>query len=194
MKRLLFCSVFLLLINAVALAQEFEIKKYDLKVDVLPAEQRFDVQAKLTLVRNDGPDTTVTVTTYGVNYPASYDFFTSADGAVRTPDAGVEQPQVVVDLGDRADGRARAAAVDHAALAQHADLRVEVVGHRRRRIAQALEHGGEQRELDAAGARQLATMLASIAGGDQDGGGLPQTRRAGGRGRPGRQRATRRRG
>lgn len=55
MKRLLFCSVFLLLMNAVALAQEFEIKKYDLKVDVLPAEQRFDVQAKLALVNLSDP-------------------------------------------------------------------------------------------------------------------------------------------
>src|SRR5439155_3780355 len=31
----------------------------------------------------------------------------AADRTVRPTDAGVEQPQVVVDLGDRADGRAR---------------------------------------------------------------------------------------
>src|SRR5262249_55529763 len=33
----------------------------------------------------------------------------AADRAVRAPDARVEQPEVVVDLGDRADGRARVA-------------------------------------------------------------------------------------
>ena len=33
----------------------------------------------------------------------------AADRAVRPPDAGVEEPQVVVDLGDGADGRARVA-------------------------------------------------------------------------------------
>lgn len=55
MIRIFICLVVLTLCAGSALAQEFEIKKYDLNARVLPAEQRVDVQAKLKLVNLSDP-------------------------------------------------------------------------------------------------------------------------------------------
>lgn len=55
MKRLFFCSVFVALFAATALAQEFEIKKYEINARVVPAELKVDVQAKLRLVNLSDP-------------------------------------------------------------------------------------------------------------------------------------------
>ncbi len=61
MKKLFFCSVLTLLFTSFALAQEFEIKKYELNARVVPEgqkpeEQRVDVQARLRVVNLSGPD------------------------------------------------------------------------------------------------------------------------------------------
>src|SRR5689334_11533820 len=50
MKRLLVCLVFVVLFSSAGLAQEFEIKKYEINARVVPAELKVDVQAKLRLV------------------------------------------------------------------------------------------------------------------------------------------------
>ena len=81
----------------------------------------------------------------------------AAHGAVRAPGAGVEQPQVVVDLGDRADGRARVLRrgllVDRHGRAQALDevdvglvhLAEELPGVRRERLDVAALALGEDR-------------------------------------------------
>jgi len=56
MKKIFFSLVFTSLFASFALAQEFEIKKYDLNARVVPEEQKVDVQAKLRLVNLSGPD------------------------------------------------------------------------------------------------------------------------------------------
>ncbi len=93
----------------------------------------------------------------------------AARGAVRTADPGVEQAQVVVDLGDRADGRARVARggllVDRDRRRQTLDevdvrlvhLAEELPGVRRERLdvaALALGEDGVERERRLAGAGQ----------------------------------------
>jgi len=55
MKRLLACLVFVVLFSSVCLAQEFEIKKYEINARVVPAELKVDVQAKLRLVNLSDP-------------------------------------------------------------------------------------------------------------------------------------------
>ncbi|MEP7336844.1 MAG: tetratricopeptide repeat protein [Acidobacteriota bacterium] len=50
MKRFLVCLVFVVLFSSVSLAQEFEIKKYEINARVVPAELKVDVEAKLRLV------------------------------------------------------------------------------------------------------------------------------------------------
>ncbi len=56
MKKILYCLITVSLLTTVALAQEFEIKKYDLNARVAPEEQKVDVQARLRLVNLSGPD------------------------------------------------------------------------------------------------------------------------------------------
>lgn len=56
MKKLFFCSIFILLLSSIAFAQEFEIKKYDINARVVPEEQKVDAQAKLRLVNLSDPD------------------------------------------------------------------------------------------------------------------------------------------
>ena len=89
----------------------------------------------------------------------------SADGAVRAPGAGVEQPEVVVDLGDRADRRARVLGrrllVDRDRRGQALDevdvglvhLAEELAGVRRQRLDVAALALGEDR---VEGERRLA--------------------------------------
>lgn len=55
MKRLFACLAFVVFLAATGLAQEFEIKKYEINAHVLPAEQKVDVQAKLRLVNLSDP-------------------------------------------------------------------------------------------------------------------------------------------
>lgn len=50
MNRLFACLVFAVLLASTCLAQEFEIKKYEINARVVPAELKVDVQAKLRLV------------------------------------------------------------------------------------------------------------------------------------------------
>ena len=56
MKRFLQCLVLVLFGTAPALAQEFEIKKYDLNARVNPEEAQVNVQAKLKLVNLSPPN------------------------------------------------------------------------------------------------------------------------------------------
>jgi tetratricopeptide (TPR) repeat protein len=56
MKKLFFCSIFILLLSPIAFAQEFEIKKYEINARVVPEEQKVDAQAKLRLVNLSDPD------------------------------------------------------------------------------------------------------------------------------------------
>ncbi len=56
MKKLFFCSVFILLSASFAFAQEFEIKRYDLNARIVSEEQKVDVQAKLRLVNLSDPE------------------------------------------------------------------------------------------------------------------------------------------
>ena len=50
LKRLIFFSIMLLALTASAVAQEFEVKKYEINVAIKPEELKVDVQAKLQLV------------------------------------------------------------------------------------------------------------------------------------------------
>jgi tetratricopeptide (TPR) repeat protein len=56
MKKLFFCSIFILQLSSIAFAQEFEIKNYDINARVVPEEQKVDLQAKLHLVNLSDPD------------------------------------------------------------------------------------------------------------------------------------------
>src|SRR5262245_64880148 len=56
MKKLVFCSISVLLLSSIAYAQEFEIKKYEINARVVPEEQKVDAQAKLSLVNLSDPD------------------------------------------------------------------------------------------------------------------------------------------
>src|SRR5215468_11750833 len=56
MKKLFFCSIFILPLSSIAYAQEFEIKKYEIDARVVPEEQKIDAQAKLHLVNLSDPD------------------------------------------------------------------------------------------------------------------------------------------
>jgi hypothetical protein len=56
MKKLFFCSIFTLLLSPIALAQEFEIKKYEINARVAPEEQKVDLQVKLRLVNLSDSD------------------------------------------------------------------------------------------------------------------------------------------
>jgi len=55
MKRLFVSLVFTVLLSSIGLAQEFEIKKYEINATVVPAELKVDVQAKLRLVNLSDP-------------------------------------------------------------------------------------------------------------------------------------------
>ncbi|HEU0176157.1 MAG TPA: hypothetical protein VFV58_17980 [Blastocatellia bacterium] len=56
MKKLFFCSIFILQLSSIAYAQEFEIKKYEINARVVPEEQKVDLQTKLSLVNLSDPD------------------------------------------------------------------------------------------------------------------------------------------
>jgi hypothetical protein len=56
MKKLFFCSIFIVLFSSIAFAQEFEIKKYEINARVIPEEQKVDLQAKMRLVNLSDPD------------------------------------------------------------------------------------------------------------------------------------------
>jgi hypothetical protein len=56
MKKIIFSLVFIILLTSFALAQEFEIKRYDLGARIVPEQQQVDVQAKLRLVNLSGPN------------------------------------------------------------------------------------------------------------------------------------------
>ncbi|MCI0387200.1 MAG: hypothetical protein MOB07_00285, partial [Acidobacteria bacterium] len=56
MKSLFICLAVLVSLTTTAIAQEFEIKKYDLNVRVVPAEYKVNVQARLQLVNLSGPE------------------------------------------------------------------------------------------------------------------------------------------
>jgi tetratricopeptide (TPR) repeat protein len=55
-KKLLFCSISILLLSSSAFAQEFEIKKYEINARVVPEEQKVAAQTKLRLVNLSDPD------------------------------------------------------------------------------------------------------------------------------------------
>ena len=55
MKRLFVSLVFAAFFACTGLAQEFEIKKYEINATVVPAELKVDVQAKLRLVNLSDP-------------------------------------------------------------------------------------------------------------------------------------------
>jgi hypothetical protein len=56
MKKLFFCSIFILQLSSIAFAQEFEVKKYDINARVVAEEQKVDLQAKLRVVNLSDPD------------------------------------------------------------------------------------------------------------------------------------------
>jgi hypothetical protein len=56
MKKLFFCSIFILLFSSIGFAQEFEIKKYEIDARVVPEEQKVDLQAKMRMVNLSDPD------------------------------------------------------------------------------------------------------------------------------------------
>ncbi len=56
MTRIVLCLATLLLISTAVLAQEFEIKKYDLNARVIPDELKVDIQARLRMVNLSSPD------------------------------------------------------------------------------------------------------------------------------------------
>src|SRR5215813_1693732 len=56
MKKLFFCSIFILPLSSIAFAQEFEIKKYEISARVVPEEQKVAAQTKLRLVNLSDPD------------------------------------------------------------------------------------------------------------------------------------------
>ncbi|MBK9709359.1 MAG: hypothetical protein IPO77_20950 [Acidobacteria bacterium] len=56
MTRIVLCLATLLLISTAVLAQEFEIKKYDLNARVIPDEFKVDIQARLRMVNLSSPD------------------------------------------------------------------------------------------------------------------------------------------
>ncbi|HQR36264.1 MAG TPA: tetratricopeptide repeat protein [Blastocatellia bacterium] len=56
LKRLIFFSFVLLGLTASAVAQEFEVKKYEINVTIKPEELKVDVQAKLQLVNLSDPN------------------------------------------------------------------------------------------------------------------------------------------
>ncbi len=55
MKKLIFCSISILLLSSIAFAQEFEIKKYEIDARVVPEEQKVDARVKLRLVNLSDP-------------------------------------------------------------------------------------------------------------------------------------------
>ena len=55
MKKLFFVSIALVFFASAAIAQEFEVKKYELNVAIKPEESKADVQAKLRLVNLSDP-------------------------------------------------------------------------------------------------------------------------------------------
>lgn len=55
LKRLFFFSMMLLGLSSAAIAQEFEVKKYEINVAIKPEEMKVDVQAKLRLVNLSDP-------------------------------------------------------------------------------------------------------------------------------------------
>ncbi|MBP6823403.1 MAG: hypothetical protein KA368_17775, partial [Acidobacteria bacterium] len=56
MKKLFFASIALALFASTAIAQEFEVKKYEINVTIKPEDLKVDVQAKLQLVNLSEPN------------------------------------------------------------------------------------------------------------------------------------------
>lgn len=56
LKRLFFFSMMLMGLTSAAIAQEFEVKKYEINVAIKPDEMKVDVQAKLRLVNLSDPN------------------------------------------------------------------------------------------------------------------------------------------
>jgi hypothetical protein len=56
MKKLFFCSIFILPLSSIAFAQEFEIKQYEINARVVPEEQKVDLQVKMRMVNLSDPD------------------------------------------------------------------------------------------------------------------------------------------
>ena len=56
MNRLFFCLAVFVVLTTTALAQDFEIKKYDLNARVIPQDYKVDVQARLQMVNVSGSD------------------------------------------------------------------------------------------------------------------------------------------
>jgi tetratricopeptide (TPR) repeat protein len=56
MNRFLLCLAVFITLTTTALAQEFEIKKYDLNARIVPEEYKVDVKARLRMVNTSGPD------------------------------------------------------------------------------------------------------------------------------------------